>query len=96
MTAQMPAGRPTAPRAVRSRSFSQVIGASMRRSSASPFAAPRTISIVPSVTMKGTTLSRVMRTPLMKPHRAAAGHAGGGRGQRRELRAQHQRDDDGA
>ncbi len=41
---------------VRSRSLSHVIGASTLCSSARPFAAPRTRSIIPRVTMKGTTL----------------------------------------
>ena len=49
--------RPRPSRTVLTRSFSHVIGASIRRSSASPFAAPRTSSIVPSVTMNGTTRS---------------------------------------
>ena len=56
----------------RSRSFSHVCGASMRRSSAKPFAAPRTRIIVPSVTMKGTTRRPVTRRPLTTPHSAAA------------------------
>ena len=33
---------------------------------------PRTSNIMPSVTMKGTTLSLVMRRPLMNPHTAPA------------------------
>src|SRR5437773_1994416 len=57
MRIQIPEGsRMPPPRAcVRSRSFSQVTGASIRRSSARPFAAPRTSSIIPRVTMNGTT-----------------------------------------
>ena len=82
--------------AVRSRSFSQVIGASIRRSSASPFAAPRTSSIVPSVTMNGTTRSRVMSRPLIAPHSApAATRAERGR-QRTGALPQQQRDHDRA
>ena len=57
---------------VRSKSFSQVAGASRRRSPERPFAVPRTSNIMPSVTMKGTTLSLVMRRPLMSPQTAPA------------------------
>ena len=74
---QMPDGSssPLPSCAVRSRSFSHVIGASIRRSSARPFAAPRTSSIVPSVTMNGTTRSRVISRPLIAPHSAPAATA---------------------
>ena len=70
----MPIGtpNPAPPRAVRSSSLSHVSGASTRRSSAMPFAAPRTSSIVPSVTMKGTTFRRVISRPLTRPQTAAA------------------------
>ena len=68
----MPEGSDQALAPDRSRLFSQVIGASTRRSSATPFAIPRTISIVPSVTMKGTTRRRVMSSPLTSPQAAAA------------------------
>ncbi len=67
----MPDGRNVSPRVTRSRSFNHVAGASIRRSSPSPFAAPRITSIVPSVTINGTTRSCVISTPLMRPHRAA-------------------------
>ena len=91
------AGRASLPsRAVRSRSFSQVIGASIRRSSARPFAAPRTSSIVPSVTMNGTTRRRVIRSPLTAPHIAAAATRAESRNGRIVLRTQEQRDHDGA
>ena len=83
-------------RAMRSRSFSQVIGASTRRSSARPFAAPRTISIVPSVTMKGTTRSRVIRTPLTRPQSAPPRRRRRARRRpARRHRSQQQRDHDG-
>ena len=77
MTIQMPDGssRPLPSRTVRSRPFSHVIGASSRRSSASPFAAPRTSSIVPSVMMNGTTRRPVTSTPLIRPHAAPAAMA---------------------
>ena len=54
-TSQMPAGtmKPRPGSSVRSRSFSHVAGASSRRSPDSPFAVPRTSSIIPRVTMKG-------------------------------------------
>ena len=71
---QMPDGT-SSPRpfcAVRSRSFSHVAGASSRRSPDSPLAAPRTSSIVPSVTMNGTTRSCVTSTPFSAPQAAPA------------------------
>ena len=52
--------------------FSHVIGASTFCSDASPFAAPRTMRYVPSVTMKGATLSRVISSPFTAPHNAPA------------------------
>ena len=69
----MPHGssRPLPSRTVRSSPLSQVIGASSRRSSARPFAAPRTSSIVPSVMMNGTTRRPVMSTPFISPHDGA-------------------------
>src|SRR6516162_4067785 len=71
---QIPPGRisPLPSCAVRSRLFSHVIGASTRRSSARPFAAPRASSIVPSVTMNGTTRSCVIKRPFTAPQAAAA------------------------
>ena len=74
---QMPVGShsPLPSRAVRSRLFSQVTGASIRRSSARPFAAPRTRSIVPSVTMNGTTRSWVTSSPLTRPQSGPGGEA---------------------
>ncbi len=52
-------------------SLSHVCGASIRRSSATPLAAPRTRIIVPRVTIKGTTRSPVTRhrSPLRRRHR---------------------------
>ena len=64
--------RPLPSRTVRSMLFSQVIGASSRRSSASPLAPPRTSSMVPSVMMNGTTRRPVMSTPFISPHTAPA------------------------
>ena len=75
MTIQMPDGTSVSPRVTRSRSFSQVVGASIRRSSPRPFAAPRMTSIVPSVTMNGTTRSWVINTPLISPQSAAVAMA---------------------
>ena len=74
---QMPVGsqNPLPSRTVRSRLFSHVTGASIRRSSARPLAAPRTRSIVPSVTMNGTTRSWVTSRPLTTPHTAPAAMA---------------------
>ena len=53
-------------------SFSQVVGASSRRSPDRPLAVPRTSSIMPSVTMNGTTRRRVMSRPLTRPQIAPA------------------------
>ena len=50
-----------------SSSLSHDLGASIFWSRATPLATPRTSSIVPSVTMNGTTLSRVTRKPLSAP-----------------------------
>ena len=74
MTIQMPHGSstPLPSRTVRSMLFSQVSGASSRRSSARPLAPPRTSSIVPSVMMNGTTRRPVMSTPFINPHTAPA------------------------
>ena len=86
---QMPGGQQQPrrrPARVRSRSFSHVAGASMRRSSARPLAAPRTSSIVPSVTMNGTTWSRVISRPLSAPHSAPAATPPSGARSRRRRR----------
>ncbi len=53
-----------------STSFNQVSGASIFCSRESPLAAPRTTSMVPSVTMNGTTRSRVTRAPFASPQSA--------------------------
>ena len=70
-----------------------------RRSSDSPLAAPRTSSIVPSVTMNGTTRSCVISTPLTSAaDRAARRRRRARRRARRCARVvtQQQRDDDRA
>src|SRR3954471_814014 len=55
---------------------SQRAGASIFCSSARYFARPRATPIVPSVTMNGTTLSRVTSVPLIVPaHRPVAAPA---------------------
>ena len=83
ITSQMPVGSESDPADDRNRLFNHVIGASTRRSSAAPFASPRTISIVPSVTMNGTTLETGDEETV---HQAARGgrsdaaQAGDGRG----------------
>ena len=64
------AGTPSTPDAAGSRassSLSQEVGASIFWSCASPLATPRTTSMVPRVTMNGTTLSRVTSAPLSAP-----------------------------
>ena len=57
-----------------------MIGASMRRSSARPFAAPRTSSMVPSVTMNGTTWSLVISRPFSGTAQRGGRDGAGSRG----------------
>ena len=83
----MPDGsRQPAPARARSRSFSQVDGASIRRSSASPLAAPRTRIIVPERDDERHDPEPVMRTPLTRPQTAAAAIAGERGGERAGVR----------
>ncbi len=97
MAIQMPHGssRPLPSRTVRSSPLSQVIGASIRRSSARPFAAPRTSSMVPSVMMNGTTRRPVISTPFTSPHAAPAATARCGEDRPRTV-AEKLRDHNGA
>ena len=94
ITSQMPDGSENDPADDRNRLFNHVIGASTRRSSAAPFASPRTISIVPSVTMNGTTWRRVMRRPFTRPQAAAAATPLKPRDGRRRAVPQQDRDHD--
>ena len=74
-SSQTPGGKSIQSRAAGRRarsSLSQEAGASIFWSWARPLATPRTTSIVPSVTMKGTTRRRVTSRPLSAPQATPA------------------------